>query len=125
MTRILNIEDEQQISSLVKLAVADNLGYDVVLAETLQEAIQIYDSREKDFDLSIVDRQLPDGEGYDFIRHIRGKGDQTNIMMYSGYANAENEELAYSLGANDFLHKPFNMSEFVEKVQKLISSSSS
>jgi len=120
MTRILNVEDDSEISNLVKLALADTFGYDVVLAETLQEAKQAYDSRKEDFDLTILDRQLPDGLGYDFIRHVRGKGDQMNIMMYSGYANAENEELAYSLGANDFLHKPFDLPDLIEKVQKLL-----
>lgn len=120
MTRILNVEDDSEISNLVKLALADNFGYDIVLAETLQEAKQVYDSRKEDFDLTILDRQLPDGEGYDFIRHVRGKGDQMSIMMYSGYANTENEELAYSLGANYFLHKPFDLQEFIEKVQELL-----
>jgi DNA-binding response OmpR family regulator len=120
MSRILIIDDNK----LVSMMLAEHLkleGYDVELAE---DANQGYAAAiEFQPDLILLDVQLPDVIGFDLIRIIKNREDLHDIpiMMITGTAHSTAEKVkGFQLGADDYVLKPFEMPELIERVKALL-----
>lgn len=109
MKTILSVEDNREIQILVKAALEQHSVYGV---ETVQAAREFL-SRQS-VDLLILDIELPDGNGLDFLAEIEGTATPTFILT----ANTEISKklIAFSLGADDFLTKPFDPLELRARV---------
>lgn len=109
MKTILSVEDSREIQILVKAALEQHSVYGV---ETVQAAREFL-SRQS-VDLLILDIELPDGNGLDFLAEIEGNAIPTFILT----ANTEVSKklIAFSLGADDFLTKPFDPLELRARV---------
>jgi DNA-binding response OmpR family regulator len=64
---------------------------------------------------------LPDIPGTDLTRQLRDGGDGTRILAITAYADAGTRDLALSAGADQFMTKPFTMSQLLEQAQALTS----
>ena len=111
--RILIVDDEKEIADLVALYL-ENEGFGVVKCYTGGEALQCI--REEKFDLAILDIMLPEISGLEICRRIREKYTYPVIML-----TAKGEETdkitGLTLGADDYMTKPFLPLELVARVK--------
>lgn len=113
-SRILLVEDDADIAGLIKIYLLKN-GYDVVLAETAEDAIRLFDSEKPS--LVISDIQLPGKlSGYDVCKAIR-KVSQTPFIFISCKGQVDEIIDGIELGADDYLPKPFDPLELMVRVK--------
>ena len=112
-TRILVVDDEKTITDLVGIYLR-NEGYDVTLAYTGAEAAR--EILEHEFDLAVLDIMLPDIDGFELLRTIRADHTYPVIMLTARDAQADKIE-GLSLGADDYVVKPFRPLELVARVK--------
>lgn len=113
------------------LLIDDDNGLAAVAAEALAAARLRLDWR-RDFesaydlavdpqtDLIVLDRMLPDGDGLEFLRQLRGAGVTTAVLMISGRSAIPDRVAALEAGADDYLVKPFAFDEFVARCRALL-----
>ena len=114
MKSILCIEDNLEIQILVE-ATLNNLR--VVAATTLQEAKLRIENQK--FDLIILDLELPDGDGMKFLASLLQNSStyEVPVFILTGKAETANKVIAFSLGVDDFLTKPFDPLELKARVE--------
>lgn len=113
--RILVVEDEEKIAEIVR-AYLEKEGFRVTVAETGQKAISVL----KDgFDLIILDLMLPDITGEDICQTIRRDSDLP-IIMLTAKSEEEDRIKGLSIGADDYVVKPFSPRELVARVKALL-----
>ncbi|WP_180130876.1 two-component system response regulator KdpE [Rhodoferax sp. BLA1] len=110
---VILIEDEIQIRRFVRAALEAE-GWQVFEADTARRGLADAGTRKPD--LLIVDLGLPDGDGLDLIRDVRG---WTNvpIIVLSARSNEADKIAALDAGADDYLTKPFGLGELMARVR--------
>lgn len=121
MKNILLVEDEENLHEAIKLNL-DIEGYNVTSAYEGKDAI--VKSKEKKFDLIILDVMLPDVNGFDICETIRLNDSQTPILFLTAKSDSEDKIKGLSIGGDDYLTKPFNIEEFLLRIKLLIKRSS-
>ena len=116
--RLLLIEDENNIRSLVKTILEAN-AYQVLTAISCQQGIMMFFSHVPD--LVILDLGLPDRDGLEFIREIR-KTSGVPILVLSARSLESDKVAALDLGANDYVTKPFGTAELLARVRAALRS---
>jgi two-component system KDP operon response regulator KdpE len=111
--RVLMIEDEPEIRRFVRMAL-ESEGLEVFEAATLQRGL--IDSATRRPELVVLDLGLPDGDGLDFIREFRGWS-QAPILVLSAREGEERKVQALDAGADDYLVKPFGVSELLARAR--------
>jgi DNA-binding response OmpR family regulator len=115
--KILFIEDNLRLSELIK----KNLETDkfvVDVANTLEDAQNNLTSY--DYDLIILDLNLPDGSGEDFLIKIRKKKYKIPVIILTANNNFDVKIKNLNLGADDFLTKPFKHEELVARIHAIL-----
>jgi two-component system KDP operon response regulator KdpE len=114
--KVLLIEDEKQIRRFVRLAVEEE-GCHVVEAETMAQGL--IEAGLGKPDLLILDLGLPDGNGIDLIRDLRGWSD-VPVLILSARAQENDKIAALDAGADDYLTKPFSVGELRARLRALL-----
>ncbi|MEO5863322.1 MAG: two-component system response regulator KdpE [Burkholderiales bacterium] len=112
-TRILIIEDEADIRRFVRLAL-ENEGYEVFEADGVKRGL--IDAGTRRPELVVLDLGLPDGDGVDFIRDLRGWS-ATPVIVLSARSGESDKIAALDAGADDYLVKPFGAGELMARVR--------
>lgn len=113
---ILIVEDDKKIVNLVK-AYLENADYNIKVANTLKEAKEsLY---KYSIDLVILDLMLPDGSGEFFMEDIKSFGD-IPVIMLTARASEEEKIAGFSLGADDYVTKPFSPRELLARVRAVL-----
>lgn len=120
MSRLLLVEDDQSLALGIEFALQDE-GYEVVTAGTLGEGKSSFGSGQ--FDLIILDINLPDGSGYELCKHIRTKSD-IPVMFLTALDDEVNVVLGLEIGGDDYITKPFRVKELLSRVKALLRRSS-
>ncbi|MGZ5196120.1 MAG: two-component system response regulator KdpE [Ramlibacter sp.] len=107
------IEDEPQIRRFVRQAL-ENEGWQVHEAGTLRSGLAEAGTRKPD--LLVLDLGLPDGDGIDLIRDVRGWS-TLPIIVLSARADETDKIAALDAGADDYLTKPFGVGELLARVR--------
>ncbi len=107
------IEDEPQIRRFVRLALEAE-GWQVHEADTAKRGLTDAGTRKPD--LLVVDLGLPDGDGLDLIRDVRGWSN-VPIIVLSARADESDKIAALDAGADDYLTKPFGVGELLARVR--------
>ncbi len=107
------IEDEPQIRRFVRSALEAE-GWQVFEADTLQRGLTEAGTRKPD--LLVLDLGLPDGDGLDLIRDLRGWSG-VPIIVLSARADEADKIAALDAGADDYLTKPFGVGELLARVR--------
>ena len=115
--RILVVEDDQSVASFVKAALeADHYAVDWAGdGENAQVLLG-----EVSFDLVILDLLLPKIDGWEVLNHIRTQKPSLPVLILSGRASVEDRVKGLDLGADDYLAKPFSVSELSARVRALL-----
>lgn len=111
--RILIVDDEQEIRELIEIYLK-NEGYEVIKASTGLEALELV--KQKKIDLIILDIMMPVVNGIDACIKIRQQHN-TPIIMLSAKVEDMDKILGLSVGADDYLTKPFNPLELIARVK--------
>jgi DNA-binding response OmpR family regulator len=112
MNRILCVEDSKDTLFLLEEALA---GHPLAFATTLREALNLV-SRET-FDLYLIDIELPDGTGFELLSALTDKAKTKPILFLTGRQDFSSKVSAFSLGADDFIVKPFDLKELRLRIE--------
>jgi DNA-binding NtrC family response regulator len=115
--RILVVDDEESIRSLLKTGLSE-LGYVVSLAENGEEALHLLEKGS--FDILIIDLVMPGMNGLDLIKKIRERGSNVVVFVITGYPTIENASESLTQGAYDYFVKPFNLGEMQVKIYRAL-----
>ncbi|MGL6107014.1 response regulator transcription factor [Romboutsia sp.] len=113
MNKILFVEDDDALGYALEFSLTDE-GYNIKRACTIKQAKEYFN--EKEFDLILLDVNLPDGNGYDFCKYVREKS-STPIIFLTALDDEVNIVLGLEIGANDYLAKPFGVRELLARIK--------
>ena len=115
--RALIIDDSRSMRSILGRMLT-GLGFEVVEAGNGKEALQRLEEPGK-FDLALVDWNMPEMNGFEFVRAVRAKQtyDGVLLMMVTTETEMENVVRALAAGANEYVMKPFTKEVILEKLQ--------
>lgn len=111
--KILLVEDETNVRNLIA-TMLDTAGYQAVLAGSCSEAKILFASYLPD--LVILDLGLPDGDGIEVLKQIRGES-LVPVLVLSARADEADKIDALDRGANDYITKPFGAGELLARVR--------
>jgi two-component system response regulator AtoC len=115
---VLVVDDEGVFRMLAEEALTTE-GFEVRTAGTLQKARAEIDASAPD--VLVLDRRLPDGDGIEFLKQVRGvDGSPTAVIVVTAYGNVENAVEALKAGATDYLTKPVQLTDLVVKLRKVL-----
>jgi two-component system response regulator RegX3 len=114
--RILVVEDEPTIAEAVSYALRD-AGYDVDAVTDGNDALDA--ARDRGYDLMILDLLLPGIPGLDVCRTLRAESDMPIVMLTARDAELD-RVVGLELGADDYVTKPFSVTELVSRVRALL-----
>lgn len=119
MKVILLVEDEVVLRSLMARALCLS-GYTVVQAVDGREAINILNT--KDVDLILSDIMMPNLDGFELIKHVKGSDKHKKLPFVFITARVSKQEELYGLdlGANAFLKKPIDINECIKCISSLV-----
>jgi CheY-like chemotaxis protein len=118
--RILVVDDHRDTLRSMKLLLR-RLGYEVLAAENMAEALRI--AEEKQFDILLSDIGLPDGSGLELLRRIR-QVQNVPALALSGYGMDEDLERSRDAGFSDHLTKPVSIDRLKAAIAQLESQAS-
>jgi DNA-binding response OmpR family regulator len=120
MTQVLLVEDDPAIAEPLARALGRE-GYDVRVQGTGQGAIDDVPGA----DLVVLDLGLPDMDGLDVARAIRGQGLSTPVLVLTARADEVDLVVGLDAGADDYVTKPFRLAELLARVRALLRRSGS
>jgi two-component system alkaline phosphatase synthesis response regulator PhoP len=115
--RILIIEDDQEISDLIKLHLTD-LHYEAVQCTDGQDGLNT--AMSEPFELIILDLTLPGLDGLEICKKLRAEGTYVPILMLTSRAEEMDRVLGLELGADDYLTKPFSIRELIARIKAIV-----
>ena len=116
--RILVVEDDRLLNNTLCYNLSAT-GYEVDAALTKSVAERF--CRKQEYDLIVLDINLPDGNGFDFCRDIKESRPDTAVIFLTANDMESDMLKGYELGADDYVTKPFPISVFQKKVAALLS----
>ena len=111
--KILIVEDDRNIVTFIQ-TLLESHGYQVLTAERCSQGLMVFSSHLPD--LVILDLGLPDLDGENFIRNVRGIS-TIPIIVLSARTDERDKVSALDLGANDYITKPFGTGELVARIR--------
>jgi two-component system OmpR family response regulator len=115
--RILVVEDDALLADGLK-ATLTRTGHAVQQARTGRHADLLL--RAEEFDLVVLDVGLPDIDGFEVLRRMRLRRSATNVLVLTARDAVEDRVHGLDLGADDYLTKPFSVTEFEARVRALL-----
>lgn len=116
-SRVLVVDDEAAISDLVRAALSYE-GYEVSQAATGMDAISQIESFRPQ--LVILDVMLPDVDGFEVVRRIRGQARLVPVIFLTAKDATEDKVRGLTLGGDDYLTKPFSLEELLARVRSVL-----
>lgn len=115
--KLLLIEDEKELALSIQKYLTDKdfVCEWVVNAKTAIDKISIYA-----YDCILLDLMLPDGNGFEILKELKDQNKTEGIIIISAKETLETRIEGFNLGADDYLTKPFHLSELLVRVQALI-----
>ena len=114
--RVLVVDDEPGITKAIKSNLSGH-GFQVEIAENAASALDAYDRSRPD--IVILDLGLPDVDGSEVTRRVRGDGN-TPIIVLSVRGAERDKVAALDLGADDYLTKPFGVEELLARIRAVV-----
>jgi len=115
--KLLLVEDEKELAKSIQEYLSGN-DFICEWAENFSLAmhkISIYD-----YDCILLDLMLPDGDGFDLLTELKKQNKTDGVIIISAKETVETRIEGFNLGADDFLTKPFHLSELLVRIRALI-----
>ena len=114
--RVLVIEDDTEAGRYLAKALAES-GHTADVATDGEDGLAM--AREGQHDVLIVDRMLPSRDGLSLVRALRTEGVRTPVLFLSALGEVDDRVKGLKAGGDDYLTKPFAMSELIARVEAL------
>lgn len=116
--RLLVVEDEENLAAGLKLNLELD-GYRVDVARTAREAgVRLLEP--EGFDAIVLDVMLPDLDGFQLCKSLRDAGNYVPVIMLTARSSAEDRVRGLESGADDYMVKPFELSELLARVRSML-----
>jgi two-component system cell cycle response regulator CtrA len=115
--RVLLIEDDSAMARSIELMLRSE-GFNVYTTDLGEEGIDL--GKLYDYDIIVLDLQLPDMSGFEVLKSLRLAKVQTPVLILSGNAIVESKVKALGFGADDYMTKPFHKDELVARIQAVV-----
>jgi two-component system cell cycle response regulator CtrA len=115
--RVLLIEDDSATAQSIELMLKSE-GFNVYTTDLGEEGVDL--GKIYDYDLILLDLNLPDMSGMDVLRQLRLARINTPIMILSGSAEIDTKVKTFGGGADDYLTKPFHKDELVARIHAVV-----
>ncbi|MDR0363931.1 MAG: response regulator transcription factor [Bacteroidales bacterium] len=115
--RILLAEDDKNLGTVLKAYLIAK-GYNTVWAENGEVAIEAF--RKNSFNFCIIDVMMPVKDGYELARDIRKENKHIPMLFLTARDAEEDKLLGFSVGADDYLTKPFSMEELLARMDAIL-----
>ncbi len=116
-TKILVVEDEPKVASFVKRGLEEN-EFSCEIASDGLMGKRMFDS--EDYDLIILDLNLPYKNGIELCKEIRNSDQKIPILMLTALGTTEDKLSGFDSGADDYLVKPFEFRELLARIRALL-----
>lgn len=117
MTRVLLIEDDPATSKSIEMMLT-HANFNVYTTDLGEEGIDL--AKLYDYDLILLDLNLPDLSGHEVLRRIREACVETPIMALTGDDSTDSKIQFFENGGDDYLTKPFHREELVARIHAII-----
>ncbi|MBE0391599.1 Transcriptional regulatory protein QseB [Flavobacterium sp. PL0002] len=115
--KLLLIEDEKDLANSIQNYLTGN---DFVCEWAGNTKTAINKISNYDYDCILLDLSLPDGNGFDVLTELKKQGKTEGVIIISAKETLETRIEGFTLGADDYLTKPFHLSELLVRIQALI-----
>lgn len=115
--KILLVEDEKKIAETLRKGLSEQ-HYAVDVAHDGLAGKKLFDTNE--YDLAILDINLPLMNGYELARYIRGYNEQILVIMLTAMSATEDKIEGFEAGADDYIVKPFDFQELLVRIRALL-----
>ena len=116
MKKVLIIEDDKEISSLLEIHLTD---LNCEITKQFDGLKGLKEAKEKEFDLIVLDIMLPGMDGFEICKELRKQEINTPILMLTSKSEETDKVLGLEFGADDYLTKPFSIREFIARVKAI------
>ena len=115
--RVLLIEDDSAMAQSIELMLKSE-GFNVYTTDLGEEGVDL--GKLYDYDIILLDLQLPDMSGFDVLKQLRVNKISTPILILSGSTQIENKVKGLGFGADDYMTKPFHKDELIARVHAVV-----
>jgi two-component system cell cycle response regulator CtrA len=115
--RVLLIEDDPATAQSIELMLKSE-SFNVFTTDLGEEGVDL--GKLYDYDIILLDLNLPDMSGYEVLRSLRVSKIRTPILILSGLAGIEDKVRGLGFGADDYMTKPFHKDELVARIQAIV-----
>ena len=116
---VLLVEDNKDVQTFNE-DLLEQQGFTVKTAFTLAQAREFIENSHPD--IIVLDRGMPDGEGLDFLKELRARGDKTPVLLLTGFGKDFEIEQGFDAGCNDYLPKPYTFGVLHKRLLRLLKS---
>jgi two-component system, cell cycle response regulator CtrA len=115
--RVLLIEDDRSIAQSIELMLQSG-GFNIYATDLGEEGVDL--AKLYDYDIILLDLNLPDMSGFEVLRSLRRSKVNTPILILSGVTGVEDKVKGLGHGADDYMTKPFHKTELVARIHAIV-----
>ncbi|WP_306250052.1 response regulator transcription factor CtrA [Parvularcula sp. IMCC14364] len=115
--RVLLIEDDGATAQSIELMLKSD-GFNVYTTDLGEEGVDL--GKLYDYDIILLDLNLPDMTGFDVLKQLRVAKVNTPILILTGLGDTENKVRGLGFGADDYMTKPFHKDELVARIHAIV-----
>ena len=115
--RVLLIEDEPTTAKAIETMLTVE-GFNVYTTDLGEEGLDL--GKLYDYDIILLDLNLPDMHGYDVLKKLRVAKVQTPVLILSGISEMDSKVRSFGFGADDYVTKPFGIMELLSRIRSVL-----
>ena len=116
---ILLVDDEPIIITSAR-RILEKKGYTVFTAESGASALALYQEKQEEVDVILLDLSMPDMDGEETLEKLIDIDADAKVVLFSGYARSGDLEPLFEKGAADHVQKPFDIKTLIKTIDRVI-----
>ncbi len=115
---VLLVEDEQMLAMIVKETLEEKGEFIIHCAENGKLGLEAF--HQLNPDIVVADVMMPVMDGFEMVKHIRETNESTPVLFLTSRSSVDDVVKGFTLGGNDYLKKPFGMTELMVRIKALL-----